>query len=171
MKKFAHMMMICMAMVFSVNAVSAQDKAKSIKDSYYGAIGEKPTAAEMDYWMKQPYMDALKMLENHRTYMKSNRSFAEKAINKSYLYQFGRLPSRGEIDYWVPQNKLFMELVDNHLAYMRSNAKEWGETVARAYIYATNGKPMNDAQLKTWTAKPRTDYLTLVDQMKAAGVR
>ena len=165
------LVLLISAFLFTPGQLKAQNKAKDIDQSYIGAFGEKPTAAEMDYWMKQPDMPVLKRLDAHRAYMKANPSAGEKAINKSYMYDFGRLPSRAEIDYWLPQNQLFLELTQKHLAYLQSNNKEWMETVARAYIFITNGKRPAAADLNTWGAVPRVDFMELGEQMKRGGVR
>jgi hypothetical protein len=158
----------------SVFAQSADElKRQSIQASYLLALGKKPTAAELNYWMSQTINgDMLKTLyENHRNWLQGNPEVKKDMIRRSFKNSYGRNPNDNEVNTNMQLNWTYTDWMNNHTAWLKKSSNDYEKAIQFAFQNVMGRYPTS-SELSFWKGKGAMAYYVVascVEQCKNSG--
>lgn len=162
MKKIIFCVACFIAVTASATTVLAQNSER-IQASYLLAFGRLPNSGEVTYWNGQGQKSVQQLIDNHKSYIKSNTGTAGKeVIIKSYVDALGYRPSQAEINYHAQYGRTYSEMMNNHLIYLKGQPGEYDKVIRRSYQTALGRQP-NEGELTYWRNQGLLSYMVLVN--------
>jgi hypothetical protein len=132
------------------------DVCEQTINTYNDAFGRRPSADEIKFWVGQNNMNYDWLINNHRTFLKSNTKERQDTIKRSYQAIFNRLPNDGELKYWDGQvastGATYKELLGYHRQYQAQQAKTQPVVPTTTVASSLAKTPQNgwDKMLNQW---------------------